>query len=243
MKELELQNQENIDQMTLDEFMEVHRLDGHTSDVTGVVTYFNLCNVTRQMAFDLNAFRESLIFALCLENQAKELSHNHIDTDEIEVYTLDEIHSKIFQGSYDNYKRIYESLKSGTLSLEDVDSIFEVYKDKYDEMKNDLEIMCRINLSDDRRWIRRRIEQIQQYHDLHQAFDSAKVIMDVRETICPQGDFKVLQSLLDVVSKENSQTVHVLNLCIFSSIRLLLYIYIYIYYNVFRVMQTLRRRV
>ncbi|XP_055725706.1 E3 ubiquitin-protein ligase rnf213-alpha-like [Salvelinus fontinalis] len=198
VKELELKNQKNIDQMTLDEFMEVHRLDGHTSDVTGEVTYFNLCNATRQMAFKLNAVRESFIFAMCLENQAKELSHNHIDTDEIEVYTLDVIHSKILQGCYDNYERIYESLKSGTLSLEDVDSIFEVYKDKYDEMKSDLEIMCRINLSDDRRWIRRRIEQIQQYHDLHQALDSAKVIMDVRKTICPQGDFKVLQSLLDV---------------------------------------------
>ncbi|CAB1315530.1 unnamed protein product [Coregonus sp. 'balchen'] len=205
VKELELKNQENIDQMTLDEFMEVHRLDGRTSDVTGVVTYFNFCNVTRQMAFELNAIRESFIFAMCLENQAKKLSHNHIDTDEteqpereIEVYTLDVIHRKIFQGCYDNYQRIYESLKSGTLSLEEVDRIFEAYKDKYDEMKNDLEIMCRINLSDDRRWIRRRIEQIQQYHDLHLALDSAKVIMDVRETICPKGDFKVLQSLLDV---------------------------------------------
>uniref|UniRef100_A0A8C8GD14 RING-type E3 ubiquitin transferase n=1 Tax=Oncorhynchus tshawytscha TaxID=74940 RepID=A0A8C8GD14_ONCTS len=197
VKELELKNQKNIDQMTLDEFMEVHRLDGLTSDVTGEVTYFNLCNATSQMAFKLNVVRESFIFAKCLEYQAKELSHKHIDTDEIEVYTLDVIHSKIFQGCYDNYKRIYESLKSGTLSLEDVDSIFEVYKDKYDEMKNDLEIMCRINLSDDQRWIRRRIKQIQQYHDLHQALDSAKVIMDVRETICPQGDFKVLQSLLD----------------------------------------------
>lgn len=228
MKELELKNQKNIDQMTLDEFMEVHRLDGHTSDVTGEVTYFNLCNATSQMAFKLNAVRESFIFAMCLEYQAKELSHKHIDTDEIEVYTLDVIHSKIFQGCYDNYKRIYESLKSGTLSLDDVDSIFEVYKDKYDDMKNDLEIMCRINLSDDQRWIRRRIKQIQQYHDLHQAFDSAKVIMDVRETICPQGDFKVLQSLLDVVSKENSQTVDVFNQCTFASIRLLLYIYIYI---------------
>uniref|UniRef100_A0A8C8MEV5 RING-type E3 ubiquitin transferase n=1 Tax=Oncorhynchus tshawytscha TaxID=74940 RepID=A0A8C8MEV5_ONCTS len=191
-EELSLSNQ-----MTLDEFMEVHRLDGLTSDVTGEVTYFNLCNATSQMAFKLNVVRESFIFAKCLEYQAKELSHKHIDTDEIEVYTLDVIHSKIFQGCYDNYKRIYESLKSGTLSLEDVDSIFEVYKDKYDEMKNDLEIMCRINLSDDQRWIRRRIKQIQQYHDLHQALDSAKVIMDVRETICPQGDFKVLQSLLD----------------------------------------------
>lgn len=251
MRELQHKNQENIDQMTLDDFMEVHRLDHDSSDVTGVVTYFNLCDDTRQMASSLHAIRDSYIFTMCWENQAKELSHNQLDTDETEpkpereteVYTLDLIHSEIFQSCYDNYRRIYESLKSGTISLEEVDSIFEAYKDKYKDMEKDLKIMCRIISSDDGRWIKRRIQQIQQYHDLHLALESAKVIMDVRETICPQGDFKVLQSLLDVVSKENSQTVHVLNLCIFSSIRLLLYIYIYIYYNVFRVMQTLRRRV
>ncbi|XP_029582376.1 E3 ubiquitin-protein ligase rnf213-alpha isoform X4 [Salmo trutta] len=210
VRELQHKNQENIDQMTLDDFMEVHRLDHDSSDVTGVVTYFNLCDDTRQMASSLHAIRDSYIFTMCWENQAKELSHNQLDTDEIEpkpereteVYTLDLIHSEIFQSCYDNYRRIYESLKSGTISLEEVDSIFEAYKGKYKDMEKDLKIMCRIISSDDGRWIKRRIQQIQQYHDLHLALESAKVIMDVRETICPQGDFKVLQTLLDMNTED-----------------------------------------
>ncbi|XP_041751484.2 E3 ubiquitin-protein ligase rnf213-alpha-like [Coregonus clupeaformis] len=210
MRELQHKIQGNIDQMTLDEFMEVHRLDHASSDVTGVVTYFNLCDVTRQMASTLHAIGDSYIFTMCWENQAKELSHNQLDTDETEPkperetedYTLDLIHSKIFQSCIDNYRRIYESLRSGTMSLKEVDSIFEAYKDKYKDMEKDLKIMCRINSSDDGRWIKSRIQQIQQYHDLHLALESAKVIMDVRETICPQGDFKVLQTLLDMNTED-----------------------------------------
>ena len=211
MRELQRKNQENIDQMTLVDFMEVHRLDHDSSNVTGVVTYFNLCDDTRQMASSLRAIRDSYIFTMCWENQAKELSQNQLDTDETEpkpereteVYTLDLIHSEIFQSCNDKYRSIYDSLRSGTISLEEVDSIFEAYKDKYKDMEKDLKIMCRINSADDGRWIKSRVQQIQQYHDLHLALKSAKIIMDVRETICPQGDFKVLQTLLDMVSWKN----------------------------------------
>nr|XP_029476924.1 E3 ubiquitin-protein ligase rnf213-alpha-like [Oncorhynchus nerka] len=210
VRELQRKNQENIDQMTLDDFMEVHRLDHDSSNVTGVVTYFNLCDDTRQMASSLRAIRDSYIFTMCWENQAKELSQNQLDTDETEpkpereteVYTLDLIHSEIFQSCNDNYRSIYESLRSGTISLEEVDSIFEAYKDKYKDMDKDLKIMCRINSADDGRWIKSRVQQIQQYHELHLALESAKVIMDVRETICPQGDFKVLQTLLDMNTED-----------------------------------------
>ncbi|XP_042164105.1 E3 ubiquitin-protein ligase rnf213-alpha-like [Oncorhynchus tshawytscha] len=210
VRELQSKNQENIDQMTLDDFMEVHRLDHDSSNVTGVVTYFNLCDDTRQMASSLRAIRDSYIFTMCWEKQAKELSQNQLDTDETEpkpereteVYTLDLIHSEIFQSCNDNYRGIYESLRSGTISLEEVDSIFEAYKDKYKDMEKDLKIMCRINSADDGRWIKSRVQQIQQYHDLHLALESAKVIMDVRETICPQGDFNVLQTLLDMNTED-----------------------------------------
>lgn len=194
--------------MPLDNFMEVYRIDGRSSELTGVVTYFNLSDDTRQMASELHAIKDSFIFTMSWENKAQELSHNQLDTDETEpqpdredkeVYTLNLIQSKIFQGCYDNYKRIYESLKAGTLSLGEVDSIFEVYKGRYEDMKKDLETMCTINPSDDRKWIKKRIQQIQQYHDLHLALESATVVMAVREIICPQGDFKIPQTLLEVV--------------------------------------------
>ncbi|KAF3835289.1 hypothetical protein F7725_027847 [Dissostichus mawsoni] len=59
-------------------------------------------------------------------------------------------------------------------------------------------MMCRINPCDNRRWVRERIQQIQQYHDLGLAMESAIIIMDIKNTICPDGDFKVLDKLLQM---------------------------------------------
>ncbi|XP_059197009.1 E3 ubiquitin-protein ligase rnf213-alpha-like [Centropristis striata] len=189
----------NIEMMNLNQFMKVHTLDGQT---TGQVTYFNLCDITREMASELYAIKDSTIFKTCWTNQVEELSRDQPDPDDAdgneEIYTLQLVHSKIFQSCYNKYKEVYEGLKSGELLLEDIDNIFQDYKGHYKELKEDLDIMCRTNPSDDRKWIRRRIQQIQQYHDLHLAMESAKVIMDTRNTLCPEGDFKVLEKLLQM---------------------------------------------
>ncbi|KAJ8011122.1 hypothetical protein DPEC_G00054910 [Dallia pectoralis] len=210
VKELERKNLENIVLMNLDQLMEVHSLDKDSSGMTGRVTYFNLSDIYRQMASKLHAVRESFIFTMCWENHAKVLSHKQLDTNdeelqpemEREVFTLDQIQCKIFQSAFDNYNRLYNSLKSGTISLKEVDSTFEYYKGKYEDMEKDLKIMCRINCSDKGTWIKGRLQQIQQYHDIYCAFESAKVIMNVKATICPQGDFKVLQTLLDMNTED-----------------------------------------
>lgn len=192
--------------MTLDDFMEVHRLDRQTSAETGLVTYFDLSDNTRQMASELHAITESLIFKMCWAHQVEELSRDLPDTEDTEldgneeIYTLDLIYSKIFQSCYNRYIGIYDGLKNGSLSLEEVDSIFEGYQGNYKDMEKDLEIMCRINSSDNRKWIRGKIRQIEQYHGLHLAVESSRVIMAIKETICPDGDFNVLNKLLKMVS-------------------------------------------
>ncbi|KAM4629855.1 E3 ubiquitin-protein ligase rnf213-alpha-like [Polymixia lowei] len=189
-----------IEMMTLDTFIEVHRLDGQTS--AGLVKYFDLDDNTREMASKLRAIKESSVFKMCWTNQVEELSREQPDTEETEhleeVYSLDQINSEIFQSCYEEYTRIYDGLKSGTLSLEEVDSIFTDYRGIKDDMKKELEIMCRINPSDNRNWIGRRINQIQQYYDLDLAVESARIIMGVSETMCPNGDFKALQKLRDM---------------------------------------------
>lgn len=211
MEELEKKHTVDVEQMCLDEFMEVHQFDDIFSDVTGLVTYFNLCDLTRKMAKRLHALRDSYIFSMCWENQAKTLSYNEQDDDDddddetepiidTEPYTLEFIHAKIFEPCDSQYQRIYTSLKDGSITFQVVDSVFEDYKGKYDKLKKELEIMCKINPKDKKQWIKERIYQIQQYHDLHFAADSAQVIMDVKEALCPEGNFSVLNRLLDVVS-------------------------------------------
>lgn len=192
--------------MNLNTFMKVHTLDGQTSPIIGQVTYFNLCDITRQMATELHAIKDSALFKMCWMNQVEELSRDQPDTDDTEnldgneeIYTLDLVYGKIFQSCYSKYKGLYDGLKSGELLLEEIDSIFEDYKGNDEDLQKDLDIMCRTNPSDDGKWIRGRIQQIRQYHDLHLAMESAKIIMDIRNTICPEGDFKVLEKLLQMV--------------------------------------------
>ncbi|XP_066519298.1 E3 ubiquitin-protein ligase rnf213-alpha-like [Hoplias malabaricus] len=194
-----------MEQMSLDDFMEVHQLDESSSEFTGMVTFFNLSDITRKMAKILLALKDSYIFTMCWENQAKMLSFTEQDDDETqpqlmteaEPYSLELISEELFEPCYSQYETIYTSLRNENITFQVVDSVFDIYKGKYEEFRKDLEVMCKINPNDDQRWIKERIWQIQQYHDLHLAVESAKVIMDVKKDLCPAGDFHILDRLLE----------------------------------------------
>ncbi|KAL4658167.1 E3 ubiquitin-protein ligase rnf213-alpha-like [Arapaima gigas] len=204
--DLEEKLQTDIEVMTLDKFMKVHLLDEICSSESGVVTFFSLNEDMRQMAQSLHTVQESYIFKMCWENQAKEWSKTDDEDDGEEeeeseqsevIATIEVIHENIFKPSYEKYKQIYENLKNGQLKLQEVDIIFEVYKGRYEELMAHLQIMCKVDSMDDKRWIERRVQQIEQYHGLHLAVESALVIMHVKETLGLQGNFQVLHTLLE----------------------------------------------
>ncbi|MED6241326.1 hypothetical protein ATANTOWER_009228, partial [Ataeniobius toweri] len=211
---LEKKLQPNFDLMNLNEFMKVCTLDELSSQSSRKVTYSNLSDAIYEMASELHAIKDSLIFKMCWTNQVQELSREDTDEDDTEnskemkeIYTLDHVHSKIYQSCYSRYKELYSSLKSGEMLLEEVDIVFEVYIGKHEDLHKDLDIMCRIDPSDDRKWIKGRIAQIREYHDHHLVMDSAKIIMDIRSALCPEGDFSIMENLLqmnEVKSKTNN---------------------------------------
>ncbi|XP_036388951.1 E3 ubiquitin-protein ligase rnf213-alpha-like [Megalops cyprinoides] len=201
VEDLESKLSINMEEKRLDELMEVHLLDEIASEKVGVVTYFSLPQATREMAEALHVFKESFIFKICWERQAETLSRPDDITDKLHPdgstsASLSVVQDRIFQPCYRRYREIYENLKSGRLMLEEVDNIFEAFKGKYEELGEDLQIMCRVDPPADRRWVERRVQQIEQYHELHLALESARVIMEVKQTLCPQGDFQVLETLL-----------------------------------------------
>lgn len=193
------------EERTLDQFMEVHQPDSLPSEKVGVVACFDLPRGVREMAEALHRFRDSFIFNMCWQRQAKALSHSDDITDEMGAApvmraSLDFIQRGVFQPSYRRYREIYDNLKSGGLTLQEVDDIFEDYNGKYDELTKDLQIMKKIEPSEDHRWIHRRVQQIEQYHELHLALESANIIMEVKQTLHLQGDFHIVETLLDAVS-------------------------------------------
>ncbi|KAL2100664.1 hypothetical protein ACEWY4_002425 [Coilia grayii] len=204
---LDRKNQIDIETMNLDDFMTVH-VFGQLS-TTQAVTFFELDDDVRNMAEVLHIFRDGYIFKLCWNLQAREYStaetSDESDREESDletdiVVTPDIIHDEIFQPCYSRYQQIYAQLKNGTIRLEQVDELFKDFKGKYVELATDLDIMCHIDPADDKRWIQRKVQQIEQYHELHLAVESAQVVHMVKETLCLQGDFRVLDLLLEVTN-------------------------------------------
>ncbi|XP_063327964.1 E3 ubiquitin-protein ligase rnf213-alpha [Pelmatolapia mariae] len=202
--ELERNQQVNIMTTPLDYFMEVHQFDQMPSPITGIVTFFNLDEEIRNMAEDLYTFSDSIVFKMCWDKQAKFLATEEMEDnpDEHRVAdiraTLQMIHDDIFIDCYNHYEDLYTRLKDGTIRLEEVNQFFKAFKGKYEDLAKDLDIMCRMNKSRDKQWINSRVQQIEQYHELHLAVTSAQVIMKVKETLGLQGDFRVLETLTEV---------------------------------------------
>ena len=187
--------------------MEVNQFDQLGSSNTGIVTYFSLSEEIRDMAEELYTFRESYIFKMCWETHARDLAAEEMEDEESDDHqkmdimaTPVVIYEEIFLPCFDEYKDIYTRLKNGSLRLEEVSQIFGAYKGKYDDLTEELNIMCRADKSVDKQWILRRVEQIEQYHELHLAVASAQMIMMVKETLGLQGDFRVLETLTEAVS-------------------------------------------
>lgn len=203
---LEAKHQIDIDEMALNKFMEVHPFDMIASRMAGVVTYFDLDDDVQNMAEILHTFKESYIFKICWESQAKDfaqMADGECESDDEENdATLDWIYEDIFQPCYNKYQKIYKSLKDGSMTFEEVDLIFKAYVGKYVELSEDATIMCKLDTADDKRWIQRRVQQIEQYHELHLAVESAQVVKLVEQTLGLQGDFQVLEKLLIVVSQK-----------------------------------------
>ncbi|XP_046895107.1 E3 ubiquitin-protein ligase rnf213-alpha isoform X2 [Hypomesus transpacificus] len=204
LDELKARQSTNIERMTLDQFMEVHSFEQLSSPVAGVVTFFDLDETIKNMAEFLLTFEKSFIFKMCWVEEARLYASGNVNGELEEAGVVDimakpkMIYDNIFQPCFAKYEEIYKCLKNGSLRLGEVDTLFKAYKGKYEGLAEELEIMCKIDKSSDKQWIQRRAQQIEQYHELHLAVASAQVIMMVQETLGLQGDFQVLQTLLEV---------------------------------------------
>lgn len=211
--DLKRKQQIRIENMTLNYFMEVHQFDKMPSHMTGVVTYFSLGEEIRGMAEDLFSFQDSHLFKVCWEKQARQFvseaeeeddPDDHDDNELLDLMATPEmILEEIFAPCMENYKGIYASLRDGSITLEEVNELFGAYKGKYEELKQELDLMCRLEISahkKEKQWIHNTVQQIEQYHELHLAVTSAEIILMVKETLRLQGDFSVLETLAEVVS-------------------------------------------
>ncbi|XP_048674799.2 E3 ubiquitin-protein ligase RNF213 isoform X3 [Caretta caretta] len=192
--EVEEKYHENLDTKELSEVVDVRELNFPMEGTQE--TYYNLSPELKKVAEMMHRYKDSHIFQLCWERAAQMMMEEYEDS-EGQIIPILNLHDKLFSPCYHEYKRLYNELKSGKLTFAEVDAIFNDFTSHYEQISTDLQIMCKLDPVDNRAWIGQRLQQIQQYHELHLAFDSAKVIAKVKEGLNLSGDFRILQMLLN----------------------------------------------
>ncbi|XP_039595909.1 E3 ubiquitin-protein ligase rnf213-alpha isoform X2 [Polypterus senegalus] len=206
---LEEKARQNIDAKKLDEAVEVLLPDDCIyTESPGTVSYFNLNDEIRDMAEKINTFKDCHIFQIFWEKKAKSLAVIDTNTNEIfpdpdlSITTAEEVLDIIFEPCFDEYCCIFERIKNASITLEEVDTVFKDYKDLYENLTKDLQIMSRLEKDSNMMWVTNRVRQIQQYHQLHLAVESANVILEVKDALGLGGNFKILQTLLNVTRED-----------------------------------------
>lgn len=159
-------------------------------------THYFLCPEIREIARQLDSLKDSHIFQVFWQETAESLSTLNQDHRELKLLLPDACEC-LYCPCYEKFHRLYENVKSGEITFAEVDDIFRDFVDKYDELTVDLKSMCTLNPQDQKGWISERVGQIKEYHSLHQAVSSARVIFQVRSTLGVTGDFSVLDTLLN----------------------------------------------
>ncbi|EMP39294.1 hypothetical protein UY3_03467 [Chelonia mydas] len=192
--EVEEKYHENLDTKELSEVVDVRELNFPMEGTQE--TYYNLSPELKKVAEMMHRYKDSHIFQLCWERAAQMMVEEYEES-EGQIIPILNLHDKLFSPCYHEYKRLYNELKSGKLTFAEVDTIFNDFTSHYEQISTELQIMCKLDPVDNRAWIGQRLQQIQQYHELHLAFDSAKVIAKVKEGLNLSGDFRILQMLLN----------------------------------------------
>jgi len=171
------------------------RLSPSSPDVKRT-THYNLSPQVQEMAEKVEQLKESYIFRVFWEDAAEVLSGPEEEV-ERQILQPEEVYRYLFLPCFKRFMKLYEDLRSGEITFQEVDTTFKDFVNKYSDLDTDLRLMCVLDPSDQRDWIRDRVGQIREYHHLNQAVSSAKVILKVKENLGLTGDFGVLHTLLN----------------------------------------------
>ncbi|KAM6164698.1 E3 ubiquitin-protein ligase RNF213 [Rhynchocyon petersi] len=198
--------QEDLSSRRLNEVVSVRLPTGPEEELT---TYYSLSACVQEMAEKANLLKDSHIFQMFWEEAAESCSVTETlgesdEESEEQTVLLEDAYDVLYHPCYERFSRLYEDLKSGEITFEEVDVVFKDFVNKYKDLTLDLQVMCTVDRGDRKHWVQERVRQIQEYHHLHLAARAAKVIMSVKENLGLTGDFTVLHTLLNMTEAFDS---------------------------------------
>ena len=164
-----------------------------------VVTFFGLSAKAKQMISALEKLADSILLQQFLrENSEKELKMTEKRKGrKIVLLSVNEVAELVWAPSNERLQSLQESLLSGTISFEELDKLFQVFKDSQDLAKEMrlliLKNESQVKASEDK--MKKRIEQIERYYRLRNCIDAVWVILELKEGLNLHGDFRLVEDV------------------------------------------------
>ncbi|XP_013380377.1 uncharacterized protein LOC106151587 [Lingula anatina] len=168
------------------------------------ITFFEPPSEVFDMMMPLTEIHSSHIF-VCFWKEFGSIAHKEKleDTDgETDVLSLQEVATEVWGKAFHSWENLAKSIKRGTVTFGQMDEYLASFKDRYPELKVEFDLMG--NILKDASWIPHRLDQVKQYHKLHEYRYGAQVMMDAKKELGLTGDFSLIEILVDAgAGKEN----------------------------------------
>ncbi|KFU85914.1 E3 ubiquitin-protein ligase RNF213, partial [Chaetura pelagica] len=186
-----------------------------------LLTYYSLSPELKKCAQKMHSLKDSLIFQTFWEEAAQTLGEEWEsegeewetagEEEDIPALDLNYVLSSLITPCFTSYERLYDDLRSGSLTLSAVDTIFQEFVGNPEDIKTELNTICKLRPGEASDWVDQRFQQIQEYHEMHVTLDAAKIIARVKDSLNLSGDFTILENLLDITEKLDSYKTQTLD--------------------------------
>ena len=168
--------------------------------------FFELPQLVKDILLQLHKVQESSTFQKLWVRCGKKAQSARVN-DEAKERDLNVLNvvENVWRPAYEAWTQLVKSAYDGSLRLTGVDEFFEGYKNRREEL---VEELCRIFVlgqdsgedSQLKKIVEERVTQIHWYQQLDQYFTAAETIWKFKESMGFTGDFKVIEDVRNQVS-------------------------------------------
>ena len=166
--------------------------------VRPVVTFFQLSRKAKGMISELSKLRKSTFFQrFWIENGKKALLRISQRQGHKALLSVDDVEELVWAPSIEQLQSVQDRFMNCTISFEEIDKLFTVFKSSQD-LANEFKLITSRNgiiLEARELIIDQRIGQINEYYKLPTCTAAARDILKFKDSLGLQGDFKLVEDL------------------------------------------------
>lgn len=155
------------------------------------ITFFGLCPEVEQVLVEVQSNCKSRLFKETWQGTGNTV---HAASPG-ETLSLADVVERVYHPTTEILKGLSHKVLQNTITLREVDRYFEIYRNHYDVLKEELKIIC-----GDSPVVDERVDQIKDYHIVKVYQSGASLMMQIKQEFNLSGDFSIVEKLLTVVS-------------------------------------------